>query len=477
MIPRLFSSNLRWRLTFWYGVVFTLILLLHVAISSFVLYRELVAQTFHDEINDLKSVEGLIYQDTAGRIQIHEDYFNHPQVRLTLEHMIQVMDQNGAILYRNSRLEDERLGGPLTASEMGDGYHRSFVKLSDGRVVLMVSHVHTMGGKTLLLRLGYEGSSIYGGVQAFVLVLLALTPLSIALTCFVIYRVTSSALAPLSIMVKRMRRINAEKLQDRLPVYHQEDDLGQAAMEFNNMLQRIDESFHQLRRFTSDASHELRTPLSSMRSIAEVCLHSTKTPAEYEETLASILEEIRRLSQMVDALFVIARNDSGQVIPEIELVHGMPILQNICEMLSILAEDNLQVLEIVPGADVMFYADRSMLQQALVNVLDNAMKYSPHGSRIEVELVQLPGFAEIQIRDQGPGIPETERKAIFERFRRLDHGRSREQGGSGLGLSIAKWAISSCGGEIGVRASQSGGSCFYMRLPLTLASAEASDLN
>jgi len=284
---------------------------------------------------------------------------------------------------------------------------------------------------------------------------------------WVAFTVTSRALSPLSSMVRRAERITAERLSERLPVHDPTDDLGHAARVFNGLLQRLEDSFSQLKRFTSDASHELRTPLASLRSIGEVSLQNVHSGEAYREVIASMLEEVRRLTHLVDTLLVISRADSGQISLQLSSFACMDLIQEVVNVVGILAEDKHQTIRVSGSSEIAVKADRGILRQAILNLVDNAIKYSPVESEIRMEVRKTSdSTAEISITDEGHGIPESEQARIFDRFYRTDEGRSRERGGAGLGLSIAKWAVEAHSGTIGVRRGTTGGSCFYVHLPL-----------
>jgi heavy metal sensor kinase len=283
---------------------------------------------------------------------------------------------------------------------------------------------------------------------------------------WVVFTVTGRALSPLSSMVRRAEKITAEKLNERLPVHDATDDLGQAARVFNGLLQRLEDSFSQLKRFTSDASHELRTPLASMRSIGEVSLQNSHSDEEYREVIASMLEEVGRLTHLVDSLLAISRADSGQIALQLSSISCMDLIQEVVGVVGILAEDKRQTIRITGDGEIAVRADRGILRQAILNLVDNAIKYSPEDSDIFIAVQRISEDAEISITDQGRGIPVDEQTRIFDRFYRTDDGRSRGRGGTGLGLSIAKWAVEVHSGSIGVRQGATGGSCFYVRLPL-----------
>jgi heavy metal sensor kinase len=461
------SGNLRLRLTLWYGTAFSVLLLLHIGVATYVHYRQLIAQAFRAANEETETVEGLMYQTLDGRISINEDYFNHPEVRFRLDRLLEVLVPDGTILYRNRKLNGADLGGPPLPGEGIDSYNERALKLSDGRNVLVVSHFHFLNGRPMILRLAIDEAPLLTSVMRFLSVLLLLAPFTVMVAVALVYRVTSNALSPLSTMVRRAERITAERLNERLPIHDPSDDLGHAARVFNQLLQRLEDSFSQLRRFTSDASHELRTPLASLRSIGEVSLQNNHSADEYREVVASMLEEVRRLTHLVDSLLVIARADGGQISLHLSVFSCLDPIQEVTDLVGILAEEKQQTIRISGSGDLTIRADRGILRQAILNLVDNAIKYSPRESEILIEARRFShDLAEIAITDQGPGIPPAEQALVFDRFYRTDEGRSRESGGAGLGLSIAKWAVEVHAGSIGVLPVSAGGSCFYVRLPI-----------
>jgi len=464
------SGNLRLRLTLWYGTAFSVLLLLHIGVATYVHYRQLITQAFRAANEETETVEGLMYQTSDGQISINENYFNHPQVRFSLDRLLEVLTPEGEIVYKNPRLGGADLGHQPLPSEGIGSHNERFLRLADGRKALVVSHYHLLNGRPLILRLGYDEGPLFTNVARFLGVLALLAPLTVVVATWVVFTVTGKALSPLSSMVRRAEKITAERLSERLPVHDPSDDLGHAARVFNGLLQRLEDSFTQLKRFTSDASHELRTPLASMRSIGEVSLQNKHSNEEYREVIASMLEEVRRLTHLVDSLLAISRADSGQISLQLSSFSCTDLIQEVIGVVGILAEDKRQTITVAGSPDIAVMADRGILRQAILNLVDNAIKYSPMDSEIaiavELESTEIPQRALISISDQGPGIPASERDRIFDRFYRTDDGRSRERGGTGLGLSIAKWAIEVHSGSIDVRESETGGSCFCVQLPV-----------
>jgi signal transduction histidine kinase len=228
----------------------------------------------------------------------------------------------------------------------------------------------------------------------------------------------------------------------------------------------VETSFNQLRRFTADASHELRTPLSVIRGIGEVGLRETRMPAEYKETIGSMLEEVDRLTSLVDALLRLSHADAGTVVLSTERLDLGQLARDVAGSLAVLADERSQRIALDLADGVSVNADRLVLREAVTNIVDNAIKHSPRGSSIQVDVRTDGSQALLTVTDEGPGVPVEYRDRVFDRFFRIDEGRSREYGGTGLGLAIAKSAVEANGGRLSVDAGPSGGSAFRIALPL-----------
>ncbi len=251
-------------------------------------------------------------------------------------------------------------------------------------------------------------------------------------------------------MAFRARQITPDHLDERLPVENPEDELGQLARVFNLTLDRLENSFERLKHFTSDASHELRTPLASIRSVGEVALQRDRETGYYRETIGSMLEEASRLTRLVDSLLTISRADSGQMALQTVRLPILEPIREAADLLAVLFEEKCQCLTIEGNDSTEVMGDRLILRQAFVNLLHNAMKYSPMGGKIAMRAQGDGRNVVVTIEDSGPGIPAEHTDKIFDRFYCIDRARSRALGGAGLGLAIAKWAIESHGGTVGV---------------------------
>ena len=280
------------------------------------------------------------------------------------------------------------------------------------------------------------------------------------------YILAGRLLAPVGAMAATARRIGAESLAERLPVANARDEFGQLAGVFNDTLSRLQDAFEQLRRFTADASHELRTPLTAMRSVGEVALQRSANAAEYREVIGSMLEEVDRLTRLVENLLTLTRGEAGRIPLTSALVDLSDLTATVSEGLHVLAEEKHQSLEVETASAVRVRCDPAILRQGLINVLHNAIKYTPSGGTVRVVTQHArSGEAVIEVKDTGPGIPAADRQRIFERFYRVDAGRSREAGGVGLGLAIARWAVEANGGRIEIESEEGQGALFRIVLP------------
>jgi heavy metal sensor kinase len=306
--------------------------------------------------------------------------------------------------------------------------------------------------------------------ELFIAILIGL-PIALVISAIGGYSLARRALRPIEQISAQAETISAERLGRRLPIDNPDDELGHLARVLNDLLARLETSFEQMRRFTADVSHELRTPLTAIRSVGEVGLRAgRRDEASYRAVIGSMLEEVERLTTLVDALLTLSRAEGGHIAIRREPVALLDLTREVASHLSVLAEDKRQQIDLRSDDGLApIHGDRAVLREALINLLDNAIKYSPEGMRVGVRLRSVDGKAAgaaIEISDQGPGIPPEHRERIFERFYRIDKARSRDLGGAGLGLAIAKWAIDVHGGSIGVEDRPEGGSTFRVVLPI-----------
>jgi len=324
-----------------------------------------------------------------------------------------------------------------------------------------------VGNIDLVVQVAESEGPMRQNLHDLLLILLLGLPLAAAIAGFGGYTLARRALAPVDHMAEQARLITAERLKERLPVDNPKDELGRLATVFNQTLMRLESSFEQMRRFTSDASHELRTPLTAMRSVGEIGLRGRREASDYREIIGSMLEEVDRLSLLVDRLLTLSRADSGESMLSRDRVDLAELAEEVTAQLDVLAEEKQQSLTVEAAGPTLCLGDRMVLRQALLNLVDNAIKYSPVAGRIAVRVsTSVNGMAVLDVSDTGPGIPLDLRPRVFDRFYRADRSRSRENGGgTGLGLSIARWAVEVNGGQLTLESSEGAGATFRITLP------------
>lgn len=340
----------------------------------------------------------------------------------------------------------------LDSAALREGYRT--LRTPAGAHVRSLSAQRTIGGELYWIRVVRTEDDLRQDLQRLVLLFSFFAIVATLLAAVAGHAISGRALLPLKRMAERARIISADRLSERLPVDNSQDELGQLAVVFNDTFSRLDESFRRLKQFTADASHELRTPLTAIRSVGEVGLRQARSPEAYREVIGSMLEETDHLSRLVDTLLTLSRWESGRLGPVSATVDLAQMVTDVAGQLSVLAEDRRIDLDARVCDSILVRTDPVLARQALANVIDNAIKFTPDGSRIRLNAACTEVECRIIVDDEGPGIPVHERARVFERFYRIE---GRERTGSGLGLAIVQWAMTASQGRIEIDESPSGG--------------------
>ena len=465
-MSRLGPKHVRTRLTVWYVAVLAGTLLLYGAGTAALVLYQLRAELDHLASDDLESVEGLLSFGADGKLSLRSNYHDHPYPTSAQDRLLEVLGSDGSILYRNDLLGDRTLGSAPSPAEGLGGYSVRSIRLPDGTAVRVVSKQHNIEGRPTLIRVGFSEEILWRRFWQISIGMLAGLPLALGLAGAGGYLLAKHALDPIDRMARRVHEINVDRLNARLEIENPDDELGALAKAFNETLARLERSFEQLRRFTADASHELRTPLTALRSVGEVGLRKQRMSDDYRDVIASMLEEANRLSRLVDSLLMLSRAESGQIQLHRTVKYLTPFAREAVNFFEVLADEKGQRLSVDGDETVQAAADFAILRQVLINLVDNAIKNSPRGGAISVRILGLDdGTATIEVEDSGPGIAVEHRDKVFDRFYRVDEGRSREAGGTGLGLSIAKWGVEAHGGRLELECPNRGGCVFRILLP------------
>lgn len=300
----------------------------------------------------------------------------------------------------------------------------------------------------------------------------ALLALPVALLIAVLsgYLLARRALGPVAAMTAEARRIGARNVHERLSIRDPDDELGQLALAFNDVLARVDAALEQQRRFTADASHELRTPVALIRTEAEVALSSNDTAGgEYRAALEATRDSSRQLSRIVEDLFLLARADAGQTVVVAQRMRLDEMIRSTLQGLQPLAVAKGITLDAPRVPIVVYDGDPELLRRALTNLVDNAIKYMRRPGRVEVRLEPAQGEYVITVSDNGPGISASDVPHLFERFFRGDSSRPHHEtvnsAGAGLGLAIARDIAELHGGSVTLTSSTEAGCIFEIHLP------------
>lgn len=478
-MSRLPAKNLRTRLTVFYSALLAGALVLYaVCVSAFYLH------SLHEQMDasldrDIEAVEGDLMLTPQGRVDLtsHEGEADPDEDEDEGEskggYLLEVLAPDGAVLYRSDSLNGQALGPSTDPSAKRDRGRTASVRLSSGALVRTITRNHDLpGGKLVLVRLGVDEEPYLQEFWEMAGILGIGLPLILVLVFITGRLVAARALKPVDDMARRASEITADRLNERLTIQNPDDELGQLGTAFNATLARLENSFEQLRRFTADASHELRTPLTAIRSVGEVALGKGGDESYYRDTIGSMLEETNRLTKLVDSLLTISRADAGRLALRFSPVPLLEIASESANLLEVLAEEKEQSIRLSGSRTIEVNADRTMLRQALVNLIDNAVKFSPEKGIIAIRVREDGPDAIVEVQDSGPGIAEEHRARIFERFYRVDKARARQEGGTGLGLSIVEWAVAAHRGSIDVDCEHPPGSIFRIRLPKCIAAKQ-----
>jgi heavy metal sensor kinase len=454
--------SLRTRITLWYGVIIAFCLIaFSVGIgASFTAHSR--AELDRDVHEDIELAARALFVNAQGRVSWPEGFLGR---EIDEEegggHWFEVWSTGGERLLAAGTLPSVALDPPRGVEASG---RAATLRLPFGPVRVMTLPAQ-VGARRFLVRAIVSEAAAVRQLRRLWLGLAALSLTVLTLGGLGGYVLAQRALGPLARMAEHARRITAEQLHDRLTIEDSSAELDQLRDAFNATLARLEQSFSRLRRFTADASHELRTPLTALRSVGEVGLRGAMTPSAYREVIGTMLEEVDRLSRLADQLLALARADAGQERLRSEPVDLSALASEVTDHLSVLAEERGQTLESRAEGTAIVQGDRLALRQAILNLVDNAIKYAPEGTRVSMRVGSSPDGAFVEVRDEGPGIAPEHRERIFERFYRADAGRSRETGGTGLGLSLVKSTTEAHGGRVELETERDRGSTFRLVLP------------
>ncbi len=406
-----------------------------------------------------------VEEDSAAFDQIWNQIYEHTLLS-PKKQIIQIRDRNDEILYRSYSLGKEEIifeDIPYNTTKLVTIYDAKGQPL---RLAVTQSPIAK-------IYVAYPESEVFEVLSNLFSLFIIMVPASLLISVLGGWFLAKASLRPVDVITQTARDITAQNLDQRIPSGGVNDELGRLVSTFNDMIGRLQHSFDQVQQFSIDASHELRTPLTIMRGEIEMALRTQQAGDDYRPLLSSTLDEIMRMTSIIDNLLTLAKADVGHSTLHLETLSLTGIVKELYEDSAILAEPKNICVILQRTDDITLLGDEVRLRQMMLNLLSNAIKYTPDDGEVRLSLTHDEGFAVIQVSDTGIGIPEDQLIKIFDRFYRVDKGRSREMGGTGLGLSIAKWVAEAHGGEILVASELNKGSTFTVLLPIVERSDEA----
>ena len=488
-LPRL---GIRMQLTIWYLTIFLLLILLFGAIfychlssglaANFDSQLQLRAQfvsgaiiqkngtiALHDETGELSTLVDTDDPATKGMQNTERNLATTP-LDPDLDLLIQVRDAADRIQY--STIAFLALSPPQSLISQGLDGKTSLVTMtvSSGQHIRLCDqplyyHRRIIG----VVLVGAALSPLENTLQQVSIELLVLAPLVLVLGVVGSFWLAKRAFRPITRLTTIARTIQQGDLHSRVPVSHTNDEVHLLAVTFNEMIDHIEKLLAHQRRFLSDASHELRTPVAALRSMIEVTLAQPRSIEDYTLLLRDMNGQMERLGHLITSLLMLARADEGHISFEHEMLHLDVLAEAVVTTLESLAAERGITLHKQMEANVTVLGDEARLMQVIMNLLDNALRYTDTGGTVTLVLEKTSTHALLRVQDTGCGIPAEHLPHIFERFYRVDRARSRSAGGTGLGLAITKWIVTMHDGTITVESHPGKGSLFSVILPLASA--------
>ena len=459
---------IKWRLTIWYGAVLSLILV-GFASGIFIYFKNSLQESIDTKIRSIGEVLSSSMTDSHNTSVFgnFERYLENVLGKKPKGKFIQIMDSSGRIGAKMSDIEGEAL--PTSFSTLERAMRGEVVYETTDRTKprLRMITIPIIENKkvTSVVQVGTSLEEFDETIKKLLLIMIISIPSSICVTIVVGYFMAKKALRPVDQIRRAAVKISSSNLDERIDVSGRRDELGRLAETFNAMIDRLKDTFQRINQFSIDVSHELKTPLTILKGETEVALRKEREKQDYQVLLKSNLEEIDRMSCIIDDLLLLSKADTRKIKLDVEEVSLRDLILDVCMDMKVVADKKNVELEANELEDIRLKGDELKLRRMLLNIVENAIKYSHAGGRVRVSSHANNGYANIYVKDNGIGISEMDIKYIFDRFYRADRSRKRASG-SGLGLSISRWIAEAHQGGIEVETQPAQGSMFTIKLPI-----------
>lgn len=462
------TRSLSFRLVAWYAGVLTLVFVLLGLLTIFFLRHYLEANLLDAQARRARQIADTLVAHTrrADEVALGAEVENlySPEAN---DRFIRISRDDGTVVYASGPPKDASFDPALVpAPGAGRDFYTGKVSLAGGSLLVATRDATAGDGTLYRVEVGTSGLTSEATLTRVLMMLVVGLPIAVAAAVAGGFVLVRRALLPVERIAHKAEEITQHNLSERLPVVHSGDEIERLSVSLNHMITRLEDAILGSKQLVADASHELRTPLTVMRGELESLAQDTLLKRETRESLGSVLEEVERLAEIVEGLFSLSRLDAGEAPAESVRFDLAELAASTADQMSLLAEDKRVTVTCESSGVVAVQGDRARLKQVIVNLLDNAIKYTPSGGQVSLRVRTEGGNAVLDVTDTGIGIPASALPHVFKRFFRVDGSRSREQGGAGLGLSIVKSICTAHGAMLEVSSTPGRGSTFRVRQPL-----------
>jgi heavy metal sensor kinase len=468
---RKFNLPIRWRLTIWYGLILALILVIFSS-GVYVYFRNSLQKSIDAKIKSIGEVlsSSMTESHNLSVFGNFERYLENVLGRKPKGKFIQIMDTSGKIGAKMNDIETDTLPSSYNALERALNGEVVYETIESVRprlrmVTIPITENKEIKKVTSIVQVGTSLEDFDETMKKLLIIMVIGIPTSIGVTIIGGYFLAKKALRPVDQMRKAAVKITLTNLGEKIDIGSRRDELGRLAQTFNEMISRLRDSFHRINQFSIDVSHELKTPLTILKGETEVALRKERDNEGYKRILKSNLEEIDRMADIIDDLLLLSKAEAKEIQLNVAEVSMRDLVADVCVNMKIFADNKGIDLMLKELEDIKIKGDGLKLRRMLLNIVENGIKYTPSGGKLEISSFANNGYVQIDVKDNGVGIPDADINFIFDRFYRGDKSRKRESG-SGLGLSISKWIAEMHKGTIEVKSQLAEGSLFSIKLPV-----------
>ncbi|HBL24254.1 MAG TPA: hypothetical protein DDZ40_09085 [Deltaproteobacteria bacterium] len=464
-----FNLPIKWKLTLWYGGILALIL---VTFSSgvYIYFKNSLQKSIDTKIKSIAEVLASSMTETHNQSLFgnFERYLENALGKKPKGKFIQIIDASGKIGARLNDLEAEAVPVSFVTLEKALKGEIVYETIETARPRLRMITMPIVEHKKIIsiVQVGSSLEEFEDTMKRLLIIMIISIITSISVTIVVGYFMAKKTMKPVDQIRRAAVNISSNNLDERIDIKGRKDELGRLAETFNAMISRLKDSFLRINQFSIDVSHELKTPLTILKGETELALRKERTNEEYKRSMQSNLEEIDRMSRIIDDLLLLSKAETKDIGMNLEKVDLRDLLADVCMNMKLFGENKGVEIVVKELEDIRLVGDELKLRRMITNVVENAIKYGHRGGHVIVSSYKQNGFACVNVEDDGPGISPGDIKYIFDRFYRADRSRKRESG-SGLGLSISKWIAEAHKGSIDVQSRPAAGSVFTIKLPMS----------